>query len=105
MNPLSQCFKIWDFVLILAQYLYFIIVVYSVSNEMKAVHNWSYWLLFDCCIDLLFLVDFGLHFCFAFYNKNGDKVVQCCPRVKHYLHSAHFPLDIIPCLPVSYFFV
>ena len=99
-DPNGKFRKRWD----MAQIVLLIYVAFSVpyrSGFGDSVVLWSAWFWFDAAVDVYFLSDLVVSFRTAFYDGNGELVVDPKQIRSNYLRT-WFAVDFSSCFPGNY---
>lgn len=99
-DPNGRFRKQWDMV----QIVLLIYVAFSVpyrSGFSHSVELWSGWFWFDAVVDVYFLSDLVVSFKTAYYDGNGELVVDPKQIRRNYLRS-WFAVDFSSCFPGNY---
>ena len=98
--PNSRFRSIWDFVQISLLSYISVLVPFRIGFDENAL-PWEPLFIFDCFVDIYFVMDIYVNFNTCVVTKQGDLVIDRKLIARDYI-STWFALDFVSCLPVHY---
>eukprot|EP01048_Picozoa_sp_COSAG05_P006509 COSAG05_NODE_424_length_9929_cov_25.816378_6_plen_845_part_00 len=98
--PNSRFRTIWDFVQITLLSYISVMVPFRIGFDENAI-PWEPLFVFDCFVDVYFVVDIYVNFNTCVVTKQGDLQIDRKEIAREYI-STWFALDFVSCLPVHY---
>jgi hypothetical protein len=90
----------WD----LVQMVLLTYVAFGVPYRLGFSHQvliWTSWFWFDLCVDIYFISDIFISMYTAFWDENGELIVEPADIRRQYLRT-WFPVDLSSCFPGNY---
>jgi hypothetical protein len=90
----------WD----LVQMVLLTYVAFGVPYRLGFSHQvliWTGWFWFDLCVDIYFISDIFISMSTAFWDENGELVVEPADIRRTYFRT-WFPVDLSSCFPGNY---